>query len=112
MLSPFHPQTKKLTFDVDLRDRVTAEQTVDKLKVQRGLAEAWSTLVPGFPKENIHVEPSIEDTVHHIRQLKNTSTLDNSESMDPQPVVDVLVTGSLLLVGGMIEVAGLSEVAL
>lgn len=97
---------------IDLRDRVTAEQTDDRLKVQRGLADTWSTLIPNFPKENIHVEPSIQDTVHHIRQLKNSSALDDKESMEPQPVVDVLVTGSLLLVGGMIEVAGLSHVAL
>lgn len=77
------------------------------------MAEAWESLVPDFPKENIHVEPSIEDTVHHIRTLKNSSGLANGkESMEPQPIIDVLVTGSLLLVGGMIEVAGLSEVAL
>ena len=82
------------------------------------MAEAWRQLAPDFPADNIHVEPSIEDTVRHIRQLKlagaseTQKQLDGIEPMEAQPVVDVLVTGSLLLVGGMIEVAGLSEVAL
>jgi folylpolyglutamate synthase len=58
-------------------------------------------LVPAFPKENIHVLPSIEHAVGVVREEANNG----------RPV-EVLVTGSLHLVGGLIEVAGLSDVAL
>ncbi|KAL5508207.1 MET7 [Sanghuangporus vaninii] len=94
-------------FKGDLTNRVVAEETVDPLKVQRELADAWGTLVPDFPRENIHVEKSIEHTVKFIRSLQGTSDDDRESSP-----VDVLVAGSLHLVGGVIEVAGLSDVAL
>lgn len=57
--------------------------------------------MPNFPKENIHVLPSIEHAVGVVR----------GEISSGRPV-EVLVTGSLHLVGGLIEVAGLSDVAL
>ena len=95
-----------------MRDRVTAEQTLaDRVKVQRGLAEAWAELLPDYPKDRIHVEPSIEDTVRNIVTLKQKG-VEGEDGAVVVPNVDVLVTGSLLLVGGMIEVAGLKEVAL
>ena len=78
--------------------------TDDKLylKTQHELADAWSSLVPSFPKDNVHVLPSIEHAVNVVRKL-------NASGDKP---VDVLVAGSLHLVGGVIEVAGLSDVAL
>lgn len=58
-------------------------------------------MVPTFPKENIHVLPSVEHAVGVVREETNNG----------RPV-EVLVTGSLHLVGGLIEVAGLADVAL
>ena len=72
-----------------------------QLKTQQELALAWTSLLPTFPNENVHVLPSIEHAVRAVRQ----------ETSAGRPV-EVLVTGSLHLVGGLIEVAGLSEVAL
>ncbi|KAI0307269.1 Mur ligase [Multifurca ochricompacta] len=71
------------------------------LKSQQELAVAWASMVPTFPKENIHVLPSIEHAVRVVREEARRGRL-----------VDVLVTGSLHLVGGLIEVSGLSDVAL
>jgi folylpolyglutamate synthase len=73
----------------------------DDLKTQQELAEAWTSLVPTFPRENVHVLPSIEHAVGIVRE----------GASDDRPV-EVLVAGSLHLVGGLIEVAGLSDVAL
>lgn len=75
--------------------------------MQRELAEAWASLLPEFPKDNIHVERSIEHTVQIIRGLQGS--VDKGQALKP---VDVLVAGSLHLVGGIIEVAGLNDVAL
>lgn len=72
-----------------------------QLKTQQELSLAWTSLLPTFPNENVHVLPSIEHAVRVVRQ----------ETSAGRPV-EVLVTGSLHLVGGLIEVAGLSEVAL
>lgn len=58
-------------------------------------------MAPTFPKENVHVLPSIEHAVGVVREVANSG----------RPV-EALVTGSLHLVGGLIEVAGLSDVAL
>lgn len=75
---------------------------LETLGTQSALANAWSQLVPTFPKENIHVLPSIEHAVKLVRRLRG-------ENDKP---VDVLVAGSLLLVGGLIEVADLTKAAL
>jgi len=82
-------------------DLTTVSISKDDLKTQQELAEAWTSLVPIFPKENTHVLPSIEHAVGIVRE----------EASNGRPV-EVLVTGSLHLVGGLIEVAGLSDVAL
>lgn len=95
----------------DLTNRVVAETTVDPLKTQQELADAWSSLVPDFPRGNIHVLPSIEHVVRLVRTLELPHADSDGESKSERPV-DILVTGSLHLVGGVIEVAGLSEVAL
>lgn len=73
----------------------------DGLKTQQELAEAWTSLIPTFQKEDTHVLPSIEHAVGIVRE----------EASIGRPV-EVLVTGSLHLVGGLIEAAGLSDVAL
>ena len=87
-----------MSFPLDLTAVSFSE---DDLKTQQELADAWTSLVPTFPKENVHVLPSIEHAVGIVRE----------EASDGRPV-EVLVTGSLHLVGGVIEVAGLSDVAL
>lgn len=76
---------------------------LENLTTQWELASAWSTLVPTFSSDHIHVLPSIEHSVNLVRRLQ-------SEGLKEQ--VDVLVAGSLHLVGGMIEVAGLTLAAL
>ncbi|KIK67984.1 hypothetical protein GYMLUDRAFT_36792 [Collybiopsis luxurians FD-317 M1] len=73
-----------------------------QLRTQHQLAEAWSSLIPSFPKEQVHVLPSIE---HAVRIVQQSATKGGA-------AVKVLVAGSLHLVGGVIEVADLSEVAL
>ncbi|KAI0053016.1 FolC bifunctional protein [Auriscalpium vulgare] len=88
-------------FKGDLTAVSIPEDDLAQLKTQTELAAAWSSLIPSFPKESIHVHPSIEHAVRIVRKLEG----------DGRPV-DVLVTGSLHLVGGVIEVAGLADVAL
>ena len=90
------------TPDSDLTTLAIPDADLAHLKTQHELASAWSSLVPTFPKESIHVLPSIEHAVNVVRRL-------NASGDKP---VDVLVAGSLHLVGGVIEVAGLSDVAL
>lgn len=87
---------------VDLTTVALTEADLVQLKTQHELAAAWTTLVPSFPKDNIHVLPSIEHAVNVVRELNASG----------EKAVDVLVAGSLHLVGGVIEVAGLSDVAL
>lgn len=72
------------------------------MKSQHELSDTWSSLIPDFPKKNIHVLPSIEHAVREIRRI----------GLERGGGVDVLVAGSLHLVGGVIEVAGLVDVAL
>ena len=86
---------------VDLTNRVVAEEIDDPLRDQQRLADAWLNLLPDFPKENVHVLPSIEHAVNVVNELR-----------DGGKEVDALVTGSLHLVGGLIEAAGLGDVAL
>jgi folylpolyglutamate synthase len=84
-----------------LTTKAISDAEISKLPIQHQLAAAWSSDLPTYPQENIHILPSIE---HAVNQLKKIN--DESKS------VKVLVTGSLHLVGGVIEVAGLSQVAL
>ncbi|KAI0352891.1 FolC bifunctional protein [Trametes cingulata] len=89
-------------FKGDLTTLAIPEADLAHLKTQHELADAWSALVPTFPREKIHVLPSIEHAVNVVRRLDASG----------EKEVDVLVAGSLHLVGGVIEVAGLSDVAL
>ena len=97
--------TRSETVDVAVLDLTTLaipEADLAHLKTQHELATAWTSLVPSFPGENVHVLPSIEHAVNLVRKLDNSG----------EKAVDVLVAGSLHLVGGVVEVAGLSDVAL
>ncbi|KAJ4481715.1 FolC bifunctional protein [Lentinula edodes] len=73
-----------------------------QLRTQHQLADAWSSLMPSFPKDHIHVLPSVEHAIRIVHRL-------TTECDSP---VKALVAGSLHLVGGVIEVADLAEVAL
>ncbi|KAJ6628771.1 FolC bifunctional protein [Mycena sp. CBHHK59/15] len=84
-------------FKGDLTTLAIPEADLTQLKSQHELASAWSSFVPTFPSENIHVLPSIEHTVNLVRQLESSTGH-----------ATILVAGSLHLVGGIIEVAGLS----
>ncbi|OBZ76075.1 Folylpolyglutamate synthase [Grifola frondosa] len=90
-------------FKGDLTTLAIPEADLAQLKTQHDLASAWSSLVPSFPNDNIHVLPSIEHAINLVRELR---------SQHAEKQLDVLVAGSLHLVGGVIEVAGLSKVAL
>ncbi|KAG8689082.1 Folylpolyglutamate synthetase [Ceratobasidium sp. 423] len=68
--------------------------------LQRGFAEAWADLVPGYPKENVHVLRTIQDAVDLARSL-----------VIPGESRDVLVVGSLYLVGRLISAAKLVDQA-
>lgn len=100
-----HSMHFKSSINIDVADLTTkalSDSELTELKVQHALASAWTFLFPSFPRENIHVLPSIE---HAIQIAEKTQ----SDSGIP---AQVLVAGSLHLVGGVVEVAGLSEVAL
>lgn len=86
----------------DLTTKALTDDDLLHLKAQHELAGAWSSFLPSYPKDNIHVLPSIEHAINVVRKL----------DVATEKPVDVLVAGSLHLVGGVIEVAGLSDIAL
>lgn len=73
---------------------------LSKLKVQNELSQAWTKLVPDYPKDRIHVLPSVQHAIEVVHGLESAGH------------VDVLVAGSLHLVGGVIEVAGIGSIAM
>ncbi|KAI5452452.1 Folylpolyglutamate synthetase [Naganishia albida] len=87
-------------FKGDLTSKAIDPNDLSALATQHQLEEAWSSLVPSFPKEDIHVVPSIEHAVRLVRTEQKSGE------------VEVLVAGSLHLVGGVMEVAGLAEQAI
>ena len=89
-----------LTLDKDLTALAIPENELTEQTIQHQLADAWLSIVPSFPKDHVHVLPSVEHAVNIVKGLSKSSP------------VGVLVSGSLHLVGGMIEVAGLADVAL
>lgn len=86
-------------FKGDLTSKAIDPNDLSTLATQNAIAEAWLHLVPSFPKDNIHVLPSIEHAVKFVRSVEDAD-------------VDVLTAGSLHLVGGMIDAAGLADEAL
>jgi len=91
-------------FKGDLTSKSIPEKDLAQLTTQHELAAAWSSLIPTFPSDHIHVLPSIQHAINLLHDIYTEDELSQH--------VDVLVSGSLHLVGGVIEVAGLSEVAL
>lgn len=83
----------------DLTSKAIDPNDLSALATQHQLEQAWSALLPSYPRENIHVVPSIEHAVRIVRGV-------------PAGQVKVLVAGSLHLVGGVMEVAGLAETAI
>ncbi|KXN86406.1 Folylpolyglutamate synthase [Leucoagaricus sp. SymC.cos] len=88
-------------FKGDLTTKAILDEELAQLTTQTQLATAWTLTAPAFPRENIHVLPSIEHAINQIKKI----------TVDHIPL-KILVAGSLHLVGGVIEVAGLSQVAL
>ena len=101
-LPPFYNESLITLPGTGLTPRPTAADG-DPVKVQSELAAAWLSLVPEFPRDKVHVLPSVEHAIRVVRGIGSEG--DNEE-------VRVLVTGSLHLIGGVIEAAGLSDVAL
>jgi folylpolyglutamate synthase len=85
----------------DLTTKAISDDELSKLTTQNQLATAWLSILPEYPKENIHILPSIEHATKEIKEIN-----------DGNCPVKILVAGSLHLVGGVVEVAGLSQVAL
>lgn len=75
----------------------TSSAAVEKLVVQRGLAETWR----GVDSETVvEVKGSIEEAVGWCRDVAGVGDGDG----DVEGEVMVLVTGSVHLVGGFLEV--------
>jgi len=69
----------------------------ENLSLQMELKEAWETLDPNFPKENIHVVNCIDNAIKTVHKLCPSST---------NLKYNILTTGSLHLVGGFLTVLG------
>ncbi|KAJ1302874.1 hypothetical protein OPQ81_003174 [Rhizoctonia solani] len=65
---------------------------------QQEFADAWTNLVPGYPKENVHVLLTTQDALEMLRTLHS-----------PGELRDVLVTGCTPLVVAMISAAKLED---
>ncbi|RMD43900.1 hypothetical protein DV735_g1245, partial [Chaetothyriales sp. CBS 134920] len=76
----------------------TNKVEVDRLKVQKELAQVWSELDPGA---DVRVVKTIEEAVQLVRLLSGESKQRNSGDEEESVV---LITGSLHLVGGAVEV--------
>ncbi|KAG8975769.1 Folylpolyglutamate synthetase, partial [Tulasnella sp. 427] len=84
----------------DLTNNTVDMDALSKLRVQNELAQGWNTLIPNYPKDHVHVLPSVQHAVEIVHGLEEAGK------------VDVLVAGSLHLVGGVIEVSGTGSVAM
>jgi len=69
----------------------------EDLSLQKELQQAWETLIPEFPKENIFVVDSVETAIKTVHKLCPTSS---------KLQYNILTTGSLHLVGGFLTVLG------
>ena len=79
----------------DLMSMNTSSTAVEKLDVQKGLAETWRGV---DPETIVEVKGSIEEAVEWCRDVAGV------ERGDVEGDVMVLVTGSVHLVGGFLEV--------
>lgn len=81
----------------DLMSMNTSSAAVQRLEVQRGLAETWKGVDPDAV---VQVKGSIEEAVAWCRGVAEME----AENGDGKEEVMVLVTGSVHLVGGFLEV--------
>ena len=88
-------------FPIDFITFNTPESSFANLTTQNELAEAWLSLIPGFPTSHVQVLPSIQHAVEVVWSLQVQ-----------RKSLDVLICGSLHLVGSIIEIADLAEIAL
>lgn len=82
----------------DLVSMNTNADDVDKLRVQKSLAQTWQALDPAA---EVKVFATIEDAVDFTRELARGARDSSSERVAP---VGAFVTGSLHLVGGFLDV--------
>ncbi|KAI9370312.1 Mur ligase [Aspergillus egyptiacus] len=89
---------KQAGYRPDLVSINTDSEAVEKLQVQKGLAETWHRI---DPSAEVKVYGTIEEAVDYTRDiaLKEQSRLEGDET----PIM-TLVTGSLHLVGGFLDV--------
>ncbi|KAF5363480.1 hypothetical protein D9756_000501 [Leucocoprinus leucothites] len=88
-------------FKHEFTSKVMSGEELLHLTIQNELSTAWSSTIPEYARDRIHVLPSIEHAISQIRTI----------SADSIPI-KLLVTGSLHLIAGIIEGAGLSRIAL
>ena len=81
-------------FRPDLQNMNVTGSSVDKLEVQKKLAETWNAL---DAKTQVEVKGSIEEAVEWCREAASADVEEEEGAM-------VLVTGSVHLVGGFLEV--------
>lgn len=87
--------SKEEGFRPDLMSMNTSSAVIERLEVQRGLADTWRDIDPATVVE---VKGSIEEAVGWCRDVAE------AEKRDGREEVMVLVTGSVHLVGGFLEV--------
>lgn len=90
---------KEAGYRPDLVSINTNADDVDKLRVQKSLAETWKAI---DPRADVRVFNTIEDAVDFTRDLA-AETRKASSSAETAPV-KTFVTGSLHLVGGFLDV--------
>ncbi|KAJ3573349.1 hypothetical protein NP233_g2487 [Leucocoprinus birnbaumii] len=90
-------------FKHEFTSKVMSSEEFTTLTIQNELAIAWTSIIPEYAQNCIHVLPSIEDAVNRIKDIYS----DNGDY-----TLKVLVTGSLHLVAGVVEDASLAQVIL
>lgn len=90
---------KDVGYRPDLVSINTDSQEVDRLGVQKALADTWREI---DPSTEVQVKATIEEAVGFVRELAAKENQEGSGREDAR--VMTLVTGSLHLVGGFLEV--------
>ena len=88
---------KDAGYKPDLMSVNTNASEVEKLSVQKTLAQTWKII---DPSTEVEVIGTIEEAVEFVRDLAER---ENSETPDGEPIM-VFVTGSLHLVGGFLDI--------
>lgn len=90
---------KNAGYRPDLVSMNTNAEDVDRLRVQKSLAQTWQTV---DPQADVRVFNTIEEAVDFTRELA-ADARKTSSSLEAAPV-KTFVTGSLHLVGGFLDV--------